>query len=77
MTGQLSLTHDIAEMQRSSYLHLSASISFPGVSKQRRIMTVCCLTTAKASSSRRAWSSTGGGVVVILAARKYTVRGPG
>lgn len=42
-------------------------MSFPGVSKQRRIITVCCLTTAKASSSSLAWSSTGGGVVVMLA----------
>ena len=50
----------------ATYLHLSASMSFPGVSKQRRIITVCCLTTAKASSGSRAWSSTGGGVVAML-----------
>jgi hypothetical protein len=52
-------------------------MSFPGVSRQRRIMTVCCLTTAKASSSSRAWSSTGGGVVVILVCRWYTAQVPG
>lgn len=46
-----------------TYLHLSASISLPGVSRQRRISTACWRTTVKASSSSRAWSSTGGGDV--------------
>jgi len=54
------------DMNRLTYLHLSASMSLPGVSKQRRIMTVCWRTTAKASSSNRAWSSMGGGGDAIL-----------
>jgi hypothetical protein len=52
-------------------------MSFPGVSRQRRIMTVCCLTTAKASSNSLAWSSTGGGVVVMSAAVGCTIQVPG
>lgn len=44
-----------------AHLHFKASMSFPGVSKHRRIKTVCCRTTVEASSSNRAWSSTGGG----------------
>lgn len=46
-----------------AYLHFSASINLPGVSRQRRISTACWRTTASASSSSRAWSSTGGGDV--------------
>jgi hypothetical protein len=48
-----------------AYLHLSASISLPGVSRQRRMSIVCWRTTASASSSRRAWSSTGGGDAMV------------
>ena len=51
------------------YLHLRASMSFPGVSRHRRMSTDCWRTTAKASSKRRAWSSTGaggGGDVIVL-----------
>lgn len=33
-------------------------MSFPGVSRLRRIMTVCCLTTPSASSSNLCWSTT-------------------
>jgi hypothetical protein len=51
----------------AAYLHLSASISLPGDSRQRFICTVCCRTTVSASSNRRAWSSTGGGDVVMIA----------
>ena len=43
------------------YLHFSASMSFPGDSRHRRIKTPCWRTTVNASSSNRAWSSTGGG----------------
>ena len=50
-----------ARMVLMPYLHLSASISLPGVSKHRRIKIPCWRTTPKASSSSRAWSSTGGG----------------
>jgi hypothetical protein len=53
-------------LYRSSYLHLSASINLPGVSRQRRMSIVCWRTTARASSSRRAWSSTGGGDAIVL-----------
>ena len=49
------------ESSTATYLHFSASISLPGVSRHRRMRTVCCLTTVKASSSSRAWSSTPGG----------------
>jgi hypothetical protein len=42
-------------------LHLRASMSLPGVSRQRRIRSVCWRTTVKASSRSRAWSSTSGG----------------
>ena len=41
-----------------TYQHFRASMSFPGVSRQRRINLDCSRTTARASSSRRAWSST-------------------
>lgn len=57
----------------ASHLHLSASMSFPGVSRQRRIMTVCWRTTAKASSSNRAWSSTGGGGDAMVEQWRYTI----
>lgn len=45
----------------AAHLHFRASMSFPGVSRHRRIRTVCWRTTVKASSSSLAWSSTGGG----------------
>ncbi len=44
-----------------AYLHFSASMSFPGVSRHLRMSTLCWRTMVKASSSSRAWSSTGGG----------------
>lgn len=54
----------------SAYLHLSASISFPGVSRHRRMSIVCWRTTASASSSSRAWSSTGGGDAIACRDRR-------
>jgi hypothetical protein len=40
-------------------------MSLPGVSRQRRIRSVCWRTTVKASSSSRAWSSTSGGDAIL------------
>ena len=48
------------------YLHLSASMSFPGVSKHFRISCVCCLTVIRESSSSLAWSSMAGGEAIAL-----------
>ena len=48
------------------YLHLRASISFPGVSKHLRISCVCWRTIIMASSSNLAWSSTPGGEAIVL-----------
>lgn len=61
----------------SAYLHLSASISFPGVSRHRRMSIVCWRTTASASSSSRAWSSTGGGDAIVCRDRKEGRERPG
>ena len=52
-------------------------MSFPGVSKHRRISIVCWRTTDKASSSNLAWSSTaGGGEVDILGGVWYQIGRP-
>lgn len=62
--GQLACLEELSKLDRmEAYLHFSASISLPGVSKQRRMSTACWRTTVNASSSSRAWSSTGGGDV--------------
>jgi hypothetical protein len=53
-------------MAEGSYLHLRASISFPGVSKHLRMSCVCCRTWIKASSSNLPWSSMAGGDDMLL-----------
>lgn len=52
-------------VESGTCLHLRASMSLPGVSRQRRIRSVCWRTTVKASSSSRAWSSTSGGDAIL------------
>src|SRR5271156_746218 len=68
-SGRLSSVSLLAfSVTTTTYPHLSASISFPGVSRHLRIIMDCCRTTPNASSNNLPWSSIAAGGVVAMTA---------